>query len=344
MRPQADTIDVDSSPRQAKTLDLKLERIRSGQYRPEDFIIADARDADMSFGLTAPGPQRDATGRTGRWRSRADYLDSMRAMVNERHVDIMLTSASSMQTLAAEQLFDESPVTPALRLNDATDIWNPRGSGYSGLKPRPFASPWLQRVRGLCDIGLYSITFSNDRDLDLETLAAYSAFRQGAAHYGLRHFLEVFNPSTEIGVPDLGAFVNDSIVRTLAGITSTDRPLFLKTAYNGPAALEELASYDPSGIIVGILGGSKGTTRDTFELVAQVERHGARIALFGRKINLSEDPTTLVALMRQVVEGSVKPVEAVEAYHASLYANGIAADQSLEDDLALTDPVLRSAS
>ncbi len=344
MRTQADVTDVGSSPRQAKTLDLKLERIRSSLYRPEDFIIADARDADMSFGLTAPGPERDSTGRTGRWRSRSDYLDSMRAMVHQEHVDIMLTSASSMQTLAAEHLFDESPVTPAVRLNDATDIWNPRGSRYSGQAPRPFAGPSLERVHELCDVGLYSITFSNDRDLDLEALAAYAAFRQEAAHYGLSHFLEVFNPATDVGVADLGAFVNDSIVRTLAGITSPDRPLFLKTAYNGPAALEELASYDPSGVIVGILGGSKGTTRDTFELVAQVERYGARIALFGRKINLSEDPTTLVALMRQVVEGAVGPTEAVEAYHASLRENGIAADQSLEDDLALTDPVLKRAS
>jgi hypothetical protein len=331
------------SPVTAKSLDEKLARIRSGKYRPTDFIIADAKDADMGFGLTAPGPVRTPDGRTGHTRSRADYLNAMRVMVSEELVDIMLTSASSMQTLAEEGLFDESRVTPAVRLNDATDIWHPRGSRYSDSPSRPFATPSLDRIRPFCDLGLYSITFSNDRDCDLETLMAYAAFRREVADHRLRYFLEIFDPAFDIGVPHLGAFVNDSIVRALAGVASPDRPLFLKTAYNGPAALEELAAYDPGGLIVGILGGSRGTTRDTFELLAQVEKHGARVALFGRKINLAEDPRTLVVLIRQVVEGSVSPNEAVKAYHAALHRSGIRADRPLEDDLEITDAVLRRA-
>ncbi len=47
-------------------------------------------------------------------------------------------------------------------------------------------------------------------------------------------------------------------------------PQFLKVAYNGPAAMEELAAYDPS-LVVGILGGGSGTLRDTFELVRQAK-------------------------------------------------------------------------
>ncbi|MEZ5476484.1 MAG: hypothetical protein R3E95_03030 [Thiolinea sp.] len=38
-----------------KRLDQKLAQIRSGQYQPSDFIIADAKDGDMAFGITAPG-------------------------------------------------------------------------------------------------------------------------------------------------------------------------------------------------------------------------------------------------------------------------------------------------
>ena len=34
-----------------KTLDTKLEKIRRGQYKPDDFIIADAKDADMGGGI-----------------------------------------------------------------------------------------------------------------------------------------------------------------------------------------------------------------------------------------------------------------------------------------------------
>ena len=37
-----------------KSLDDKLARIRAGEYRPNDFIIADAKDADMAFGMMAP--------------------------------------------------------------------------------------------------------------------------------------------------------------------------------------------------------------------------------------------------------------------------------------------------
>ena len=42
---------------------------------------------------------------------------------------------------------------------------------------------------------LYSITFNNDRDLDLATLEAYARFRADARAAGLRHILEVFNPN-----------------------------------------------------------------------------------------------------------------------------------------------------
>ena len=61
--------------------------------------------------------------------------------------------------------------------------------------------------------------------------------------------------------------------------------------------MEELASHDP-GLVIGILGGSAGTTRDCYELLSQGEKSGAKVALFGRKINLAESPLDLVALFR----------------------------------------------
>ena len=89
-------------------------------------------------------------------------------------------------------------------------------------------------------------------------------------------------------------------------MTKADRPQFLKIAYNGPKALEELASFDPS-ITVGVLGGGAGTTRDCFELLNQAEKYGARVALFGRKINLAEDPLAMVSFMREVASGNIQP-------------------------------------
>jgi hypothetical protein len=62
------------------------------------------------------------------------------------------------------------------------------------------------------------------------------------------------------------------------------RPLFLKLPYHGPVAIAELTAYDPH-LVVGVLGGSAGTTHDAFLLLQDARQHGARAALFGRKIN-----------------------------------------------------------
>src|SRR5262245_28807298 len=121
----------------APTLDQKLNRIRAGRYRPSDFIIADAKDADMGFGLIAPGPGPDGK---GGYKSRAQYLDAMTAMTRSGLVDVMLMSASSAEALVKRGVFKSSKVTPAVRLNDATDIWSQRGSTYHDHASRPFAT------------------------------------------------------------------------------------------------------------------------------------------------------------------------------------------------------------
>ena len=52
-----------------------------------------------------------------------------------RKVDIVLMSASTSEVLCLnERLFDHSPVTPAARANDATDVHIPRG-GKAYLAP-----------------------------------------------------------------------------------------------------------------------------------------------------------------------------------------------------------------
>ncbi|MEA2310917.1 MAG: hypothetical protein QOE28_885 [Solirubrobacteraceae bacterium] len=330
----------------ARRLDRKLLSIAEGRYTPgQDFVIADAKDADMAFGAAAGGPLPGAPAGTagpGRYRTRAAYLEAMRALVAQGELDIVLTSASNGERLAADGALGDE-VTLAVRANDTTDIWNARGSGYSSLPSRPFRTADLGAVREFCDLVLYSVTFNHDLERDLATLEAYAAFRREAAALGLRHFLEVFNPNapSDLAAGDVGAFVNDSIVRALAGVTSAQRPLFLKMAYNGAGALAELVEHDPS-VVVGILGGAAGTTRDTFELLDRAQRHGGRVALFGRKIQRAESQLDLVGLMRPVLRGDLSPADAVRAYHDALGEAGIAPARALEEDLELTDPVLRS--
>jgi hypothetical protein len=337
------TAEPETILRTTRRLDRKLESILSGNYQPDDFIIADAKDADMAFGVVAPGPLPGtllgATG-PGRYGTRPAYLEHMRALVRQGELDILLTSASNGEVLALDGTLDDR-VTLAVRGNDTTDVWNLRGGSYPSQPSRPFSSANLAAVRGFCDLVLYSVTFNNDLDYDLASLEAYSEFRREAAEHGLRHFLEVFNPNVNAGLApsDIGAFVNDSIIRALAGVTQAERPIFLKMAYNGADSVAELAEHDPS-IVVGILGGSAGTTRDTFELLRQSEAAGARVALFGRKIQRAESQLALVGLMHPVIRGDLSPADAVRTYHASLASAGVASTRSLEDDLEVTDPLL----
>jgi hypothetical protein len=125
--------------------------------------------------------------------------------------------------------------------------------------------------------------------------------------------------------------VNDSIVRLLAGAGVATRPLFLKIPYFGPAAMEQLASYD-SSLVVGILGGSAGTTFDAFQMLWEARKYGARVALFGRKINTAEHQLSFVEQLRALADGNTTPAEAVKAYHGALKKLGIAPHRSLADD------------
>lgn len=329
-----------------KTLDAKLARIHADPFGAKDFILADAKDADMAYGLAATGVDP----RTGRQRSLADYRDQMREVVRQGLVDIMLMSASTSEVLTIqERLFDHSPITPAARANDTTDVHLPAGGTYGEAPSRPFQSTTIdhimagkldptpqERTRG-ADLGLYSITPNNNIDFDYPTLLAYKEFRLEAERKGFRHFLEVFDPNAcgDRCPTDLGRFINDLIVRTLAGVPQSGRPIFLKIVYHGPRAMEDLVAYDPH-LVPGILGGGSGTTYDAFKLLEDARQHGARVALYGRKINNSEHQLTFITYLRAIADGRIKSDEAVRAYHGDLQKLGIKPYRDLKADLELT--------
>ncbi len=134
----------------------------------------------------------------------------------------------------------------------------------------------------------------------------------------------------------MGEFINDKILRSLAGVTEAGRPVFLKIVYHGPRAMEELAQYDPN-LVVGILGGSAGTTYDAFKLIHDAQKYGARVALYGRKINNAEHPLAFIEMLRLITDGRISPEEAVRAYHGVLQGKNIRPKLPLEKDLELTD-------
>jgi len=344
-----------------KSLDLKLTEIKANPAS-RAFILADAKDADMAFGARAPGPRTYLAARGERparfspeiwtraeygYRNLPEFLDIIREVVHQGAVDIMLMSAYVNEQLTIKEgVFRNSHVTPAVRANDATDVWAVRHGCYASEPARPFRTATIDQIqcgRIECDrsteefpganLGLYSVTFVNDLEQDRETLLAFKAFREEAERKKFRYFLEVFDPNVDSGVPPekLGEFINDNIIRSLAGVPEAGRPLFLKIVYHGPRAMEELAQYDPS-LVVGILGGSAGTTYDAFKLIHDAQKYGARIALFGRRINHAEHQLAFIEMLRLITDGKISPEEAVRAYHAVLEAKRIKPRLPLEKD------------
>jgi hypothetical protein len=336
-----------------KSLDAKLAEIHADPSGSKAFILADAKDADMAFGMAAPG--RSPEHQDGQFRSLADLREHIRQNTAQALLDIMLMSVSSNEILTIrERIFDASPVTPAIRANDTTDIHVARGSSYTKAPARPFRTALIdhaqcgelgcddtQRHLG-ANLGLFSMTFNNDVELDRQMLNAYRDFRMEAEGKGFRHFLEIFAPNAMVNPipPDqIGHYLNDMIARALAGVPSAARPVFLKMVYTGPKAMEELVHYDPH-LVPGILGGSAGTTYDAFKLLAEAKAHGARAALYGRKINNAEDQLVFVQFLRWIADGQVGPEEAVRAYHGTLAGLGLRPHRPLEEDMKLTDTAI----
>jgi hypothetical protein len=352
-----------------KSLDIKLAEIKS---KPDTraFVIADAKDADMAFGVRAPGPRSYLSAQGTRaaqfspevWtreefgcRNLPEWLDIIREVARQKLVDIMLMSASVNEQLSIKEgLFRSSPVTPAARANDTTDIWAVRQGAYTKEPAQPFRSASIDHIQ--CgqvecnrdggdfpgaNLGLYSVTFVNELEQDRATLQAFKEFREEAERKKFRYFLEVFDPNVASGIPaeKLGEFINDHILRSLAGVTEAGRPVFLKIVYHGPRFMEELAQYDPN-LVVGILGGGAGTTYDAFKLIHDAQKYGARVALYGRKINHAEHQLAFIEMLRLITDGKVAPEEAVRAYHGVLDKCKIKPRRPLEKDLELTDQAM----
>jgi hypothetical protein len=340
-----------------KSLDQKLKRIHADPVRAKDFILADAKDADMALAIGAPGRSPEAHSDEVRYRSLGEFRDTIEQVVAQGLVDIMLMSASTNEVLTLhKRIFDQSPVTPAARANDSTDIHILRGGRYAAEPSLPFRTATLdhiqcghldctadERRRGT-DLGLYSITFNNDPVLDRAALEEYKQFRLEAERKGFRHFLEVFDPTRPEAVDPahVPGFINDAIVRTLGGVTGRGRPLFLKMVYHGPRAMEELVRYD-AHLIVGILGGSAGTTYDAFKLLSEARKYGARVALFGRKINNAENQLAFIHFLRLIADGETSAEEAVRAYHGVLQRLGIKPQRELAEDMVLRTNVMNYA-
>lgn len=324
-----------------RRMDEKLAKIATSNYEPRDFLIAFAKDADLSRGCSAPRPAPD-----GRPRTLREYRADLKRVIESDLADIVLTSLSTAEILADDGAYLRATATPAVRLNDPTDSWLVRGGDFAMEPSMPFRSARLDAVKPVANLGLYGMTFYNIAMHDHATLRAYSDFRDIAAKINIRHFLRISDPRTGFDVEadgeDYAAFRNDMLTRALAGIARRERPLFAQVGYFGPRAMEELADWDPGRLVVGITGCGEGTTRDCLERLVQAERYGARQASFSREWFDCEEPVLMLKAMRNVVRERMSSFEAVKQYHDELRKAGIAPNRALQDDAELTVPMLKA--
>src|SRR5262249_23373589 len=131
-----------------KSLDVKLARIHADPHRSKDFILADAKDADMALSIGAPGRSPESYPGEVRYRSLAEFRGIIEQIVEQKLVDIMLMSASTSEGLTIhKRICAQSPVPPAARANDTTDIHIIRGAKYPTSPSRPFRTATLDHIQ-----------------------------------------------------------------------------------------------------------------------------------------------------------------------------------------------------
>jgi hypothetical protein len=124
-------------------------------------------------------------------------------------------------------------------------------------------------------------------------------------------------------------------LRTLLAIPDHYRVLFLQGGALGQNAAVPLNLLPPGGVADYI-----DTGHWAQKSIAEAQKYGARVALFGRKINQAEHQLAFIEMLRFITEGRIAPGEAVRAYHAVLDTKKIKARLPLEKDLELTEQAM----
>jgi hypothetical protein len=296
-------------------------------------IFIFAADALVAYGLTGIGIEK---GPKPHHRTRPEYLALQRQILEDGHIDGLLMSPADADTLAFdEKLFDNSPVTPIVRMNAETRIWSPRHGKYGTQPSRPFTTVRTPEAGRYCDeamacardckikLGLYSITLNNETEADERTLSAYLDFAWDVARTpDFNHFLEVFLPNMNQPGMDLqamGEYVADSIVRTMAHLRKQQRPVFIKTVFTTPSVWKALVEFDPT-LIIGALGGQRHSAKKTLELAYDSTEHGGQVILFGRAVFQEENPRAICRLLRAVLDRQMSVADAATTYQRTLKA------------------------
>ncbi len=305
----------------------KLENLEELKRSP---IFVFAADAMASTSLQGLGLVQEPT---PHYRNRIEFLELQRQFIEDAYIDGLLMTPADAEILAQEEkLFDHSPVTPIVRMNAETGIWNPRHGIYRQQHSLPFQTVPVEAAQ-YCDslvnnatachinLGLYSITLNNDVEADERMLNAYLKFAKDVGEMrGFEHVLEVFLPNVRIPGMDTekrGQYTADSIHRTMSYLRIRQRPLFIKTAYTTKEIWQELTSFDPT-LIIGALGGPKQNAKSTLSLAHDVTEYGGKVILFGRTVFQEDDPRLMAKALRAVLDRDRSIEEAHNEYQQAV--------------------------
>lgn len=268
------------------------------------------------------------------YRTHPEFVQLIRSIVEQGVVDAVLMTPADAELLSAmECLFQDSPVTPLVRMNAETGIWSPRHGQYKTVPSIPFqtvpvtGADWcdslIRTASDSCRVtaGLYSVTLNNDVAADHRTMSAYLAFaREVGKKENFHHILEVFPPNVNLPEMDreqVASYTADSIVRITSHLTRRQRPLLIKTQYLSETVWRELTGFDPE-LVIGALGGSYQNAETTLDLAHRVIRGGGRAVLFGRPVFMEQDPPGMCGAIRAVIDGVMSASQALDAYRKGL--------------------------
>ncbi|MDP6124700.1 MAG: hypothetical protein QGH20_02980, partial [Candidatus Latescibacteria bacterium] len=297
--------------------DRVFERLAEPQKLKDRPLMVFAADPLVSTGIRGLGTEWFPTLHT---RNRAEFLQLCRDTATDGYVDGVLMTIADAEVLALkERFFDNIDVTPLVRFNAETNIWNPRHGRYRDSPSIPFTT--VQPAQGgICSIdqsgmecardcsirlGLYSLTLNNDVEADWRSLRTYLDFAADVAKTpDLGHFLEVFLPNVNQPGMDneaMGQYVADSITRTMAYLRADQRPAFIKTAYTTAEVWKEFCDFDPT-LAIGALGGARINARKSLQLAHDVTEYGGVLILFGRNIYQEDNPRAMCKALRAVLD------------------------------------------
>jgi len=311
--------------------DRVFEKLNNPELLDKNPIFVFAADPLASGGTRGLGTEKEPE---PHYRTRPEFLQLQREIVEDAYIDALLMTPADAEVLALdEHIFDSSPVTPIVRMNSETAIWNPRHGRYRQNLSEPFRTVFSQDMKNYCELlvapamechvrlGLYSITLNNEVSADRQMLNEYIQFAHEIGEIStFHHILEVFLPNIRIPGMDeekSGQYVADSIVRTMSYLREHQKPLFIKTAYTKPETWQELTKFDPS-LVIGALGGPRKNALDTLILARDVIKYGGKVILFGRKVFGEENPLLIAKALRAVLDGEITPEEAHAEYQASI--------------------------